>query len=272
VPSRDVDVVVRWELPEERAELAALELWDHGATALEERAGPAGRVVLVASYPTPEAAVSVAARVGAGTEEVRRDWEDAWKAYAEPVAVGPSLLVAPAWRPVPVTDGRLVVEIDSGPCFGSGSHPSTRLIIELLAADPPLGATVLDVGTGSGILAVVAARLGAKSVTAVDVDPEAVAVTRANAARNGVAGLVHASATPVDDVDGPFDVALLNVTAGVHTELAASVVPAVRPGGRLYLAGLLPGQWEHVAGAYAGCKVTDLPGLDGWVGAVLERA
>jgi ribosomal protein L11 methyltransferase len=266
----DETIVVRWPVAASDAELAALELWDRGATAVEERA--AGRlVVLVASYPTSQGARMVAAQLELDTEVVAPGWRDAWKAHAAPVAVGDAIVVVPAWRPVPVVDGRLVLEIDPGPCFGSGSHASTRLILQLLADDPPAGLSVLDVGTGSGILAVAAARLGATRVTAVDLDPEAVIVTAANAAHNGVTDRISVSTTPVADVEGRSDLAMVNVTAGVHAELASDVVDRVRPGGRLLLAGLLPGQWQHVAGAYAGCDVIDLPELDGWLGAVLRR-
>jgi ribosomal protein L11 methyltransferase len=302
----EADVVVHWRVPADQSELAALALWDHGATALTGEDGPDSTILLVASYPTAEAAVSVAASLGATTERVDRSWEDAWRAYAAPVEIGEDILVVPAWHdvPVPVAGSRLVLEIDSGPCFGSGTHASTRLILQLLAATPlaggsvvttaplagdsvvnaaplagdsvvnaaPLaGASVLDAGTGSGILAVAAARLGAAHVTAVDVDPAAVAVTAANATRNGVADLIDASTTPVDALSDPVDLALVNVTAAVHALLGPHVTRLVRPGGTIYLAGLLPGQWPHVVGAYAGCEVLDTPELDGWVGAVLRR-
>ena len=265
------DVVVRWPVVAAEAELAAMELWDRGATAVEERNVGDEDLVLIASYPTSDAARLVASALGLATELVPPGWRDEWKRHAEAIEVGPSLLVAPAWRPVPVADGRLVLEIDSGPCFGSGSHASTRLILELLAGEPPVGLHVLDVGTGSGILAVAAARLGAALVTAVDLDPDAPAVTEANARRNGADARIEVSLTDVADLDVAADLALVNVTAGVHVELAGAVVARVAPGGRLWLAGLLPGQWQHVAGAYAGCEVVDRPELDGWVGAVLRK-
>jgi ribosomal protein L11 methyltransferase len=269
--SDERDVVVLWPVDRSEAELAALELWDRGATAVEERETAGGSVLLVASYPAPGAARVVAAQLELDTEVVAGGWRDAWKRHAVPIEVGPSIVVAPAWRPVPVADGRLIVEIDPGPCFGSGSHASTRLILELLAEDPPVGLLVLDVGTGSGILAVVAARLGAARVIAIDLDPEAPAVTEANARRNAVDDRIDVSTTDVGDLDVIVDLALVNVTARVHIETAGAVVDRVRPGGRLLLAGLLPGQWRHVAGAYAGCEVVAQPELDGWVGAVLRR-
>jgi len=264
-----VDVVLRWIVEAAGEELAAVELWDRGATAVAvEPAG--GRVALVASFPTAAAAREVAAELGAGVDEVDDGWRDAWKAWAEPLEVG-GLVVAPAWRPVPVADGRVVVEIDPGPCFGSGSHPSTRLALRLLAERPPSGLSVLDVGTGSGILAVAAALLGAGRVVAVDVDPAAVAVTERNAERNGVAARIEVSTATLDAVGAGHDLVLVNVTAGVHAQLGPAAVAATRPGGELWLAGLLPGQWRHVADAYAPARLLAAPDLDGWVGAVLRR-
>jgi ribosomal protein L11 methyltransferase len=225
---------------------------------------------LTASFPTGEAARVVAAEVGGRVVEVDGAWADAWRRFAQPVEVGETLVVVPAWQTVPVGD-RLALEIDPGACFGSGTHPSTRLLLKLLVEQPPEGLRVLDVGTGSGILAVAAARLGAGSVTAIDVDPAAVAITNANAARNAVANRIHASTSPVAKVGARFDLALINVTAGVHAELGAEVAAAVRPQGQLWLAGLLPGQWRHIQDAYPGCRTATRLELDGWTGAALVR-
>ncbi len=270
------DVVVEVDTPAPEAEVVADRLWQHGATAVELRDGPDGRTTVAASFPTAAASSEVAAELedmGARVVQVDPSWRDAWRQYAEPVEVGRRLLVAPAWRDVPVGSGRLVLRIDPGDCFGSGSHPSTRLILAALVRDPPRPRdSVLDVGCGSGILAVAAARLGAASVTAVDIDPAAVATTRAKAEANRVGDRVAASPTPVADLAGRFDLVLVNVTAAVHAELGPSVTAHTREGGRILLAGLLPGQWQHVAGAYAGANVTASNALDGWEGVELIRS
>jgi len=293
---RAPDVVVVMEVAggPELVELAAADLWAAGATAVEESVveepstGVARDVVrLTASFPSPEAARTVAAEIGGAAVEVTdTSWRDRWKEFAEPIDAGGGLVVAPAWREVTVGRppeagggptaaggepvGRLVVRIDPGPCFGSGSHPSTRLLLGLLMDRAPLNGSVVDVGCGSGILSVTAALLGA-TVTALDIDADAVTYTRQNAAANGVAGRVRASTDPVDAVGGGFDLALVNVTAGAHLSLGEAVTTAVRPGGTILLAGLLPGQWRHVAGAYGGAELFDRPALDGWEGAVLRR-
>ena len=259
------------------SELAADQLWLVGATAVEVRdVGQApGWVALLAGFPTPEAVRGAAHRLGAPgwvveVVDVEDGWQDVWKRYAQPVEVGP-LVVAPAWRPVPVDAGRLVLTIDPGPCFGSGTHPTTRLLLAELSRLLQPGATVFDVGTGSGILAVAAARLGAERVVAVDIDPAAVAVADSNMVANGVADRVEVSAHPVEDVPGSFDVVVANLTAAILAELAGVLVAAVAPGGLLLLSGLLPGQWEHVADRFTALDLLEVPALEGWVGAVLQH-
>lgn len=261
------DLVVHWVVATEQAELSAEELWYRGATAVELRSEGA-ETTLVASFPSPSAATTVAGEVDGQVVEVARGWADAWRAYAEEVYVN-GLVVAPAWRDVPVTEST-VIRIDPGACFGSGSHPSTRLLLGRVAAEPPTGARVADVGAGSGILAVAAAVLGAASVQAVDIDPFSAAIVLGNASRNGVAPAVRAWTGSAEDLETPVDLALVNVTAAVQVALAPDLLAAVAPGGRILLAGMLPGQWRHVAGAYPLCEVVHVHELDGWVGAELR--
>jgi ribosomal protein L11 methyltransferase len=278
VAHTDIPVLVRVRVGPDpaEAEAAADRLWAEGATAVEIRSDPEG-VTLLAGYPTPDAARVVAARLGPdlrATAEPVPDssWQDAWRDWFEPVEVGHRLVVTPAWRPVAVGSGRLRLDIDPAGCFGSGSHPSTRMILAWLDRHPPAGAVVTDVGTGSGILAVAAARLGAAHVTAVDLDPAAVEVTRANAERNGVSGLVAASTIPVEELEPESaDLVLVNVTAGTHAAVGPAAGRLVRPRGVLVVAGLLPGQWQHVSDAYASLSQVAELDLDGWAGAVLRR-
>jgi ribosomal protein L11 methyltransferase len=249
-------------------ELVADGLWRAGATAVEIKDTGA----VLASFPTGEAARLVASELGGRLIEVDPAWRDGWRAFAEPVEVGRGLLVAPAWRDVTVPSGRTVLRIDPGDCFGSGSHPSTRLVLAALDRQPPpAGARVLDAGCGSGILSVAAAVLGAGRVTAVDVDASALAVTRENARANRVAARIRVCTTPLDRLRPAraHDLAMVNVTAAVHAGVGPDVVRLTRPGGRIVVAGLLPGQWRHIAGAYPSTRVTATLELDGWLGAEL---
>ncbi|HMC38599.1 MAG TPA: 50S ribosomal protein L11 methyltransferase [Acidimicrobiales bacterium] len=256
------------------AELAADALWQAGATALEIRDGPGSPVTtVVASFPTAVAARTVATELaerGARLVEVAPGEQEVWRRFAEAVPVGRGLVVAPAWRDVPVPSGRIVVRIDPGPCFGSGTHASTRMVLAALDRRPPGdGSSVLDAGCGSGILAVTAALLGAGHVRAVDVDPDAVSATEANAAANGVGARIEATTAPLGALAGPYDLAVVNVTAAVHVLLGPEVVRLVRPGGRILVAGLLPGQWRHVEPSYRGAAIVADMELAGWVGAEL---
>ena len=255
------------------AELVSDELWSSGATGVEVRDGDPGTALLIAGYPTAEAARSVASELArrhpTRVVEVDDSWADAWRQYAEPVDVG-SLVVVPAWREVALPEGRTQISIDPRRCFGGGSHPTTRLMLAEIARRLPAGASVLDVGTGSGILAVAAAVLGAVRVEAIDLDGDAVEVTMANASRNGVADRVEASTAGIATLRRTFDVVLANLTAATLAGLAGELTAAVGPGGWLLLSGMLAGQWTHVAGRFAAFTVVGLPELDGWTGAVLR--
>ncbi|MDI3280094.1 MAG: 50S ribosomal protein L11 methyltransferase, partial [Bacillota bacterium] len=129
---------------------------------------------------------------GPGRVEVRRvedeDWAEAWKSYYRPIRVGRRILVRPSWEEAPAEG--VVIELDPGMAFGTGTHPTTALCLEVLEEVLRQGEAVWDLGTGSGILAIGAARLGAGRVEAFDVDPVAVQAARRNAARNGVADVV----------------------------------------------------------------------------------
>lgn len=236
-------------------------LWLAGADAVAEEPG-----WLVAGFPDRADAERAARDLGGEVVEVSPGaWLDAWRAFAHPVRAG-RLVVVPAWiEPPPTGADDVVVPIDPGRVFGHGGHPTTRLLLEELDGRVTGGESVLDVGCGSGVLAVAAARLGAGRVVAVDIDPEAVTVTRANAARNGVT--VEVSTTPVTEVAGHFDLVLANIGAGVLEELAPTLLAL---GDVLLLSGVLGDRAGEVADRYAGtAAVTE---LDGWVAIAVSVA
>lgn len=229
-------------------------LWLLGAVAVAEEPG-----VVVAGFADRATAERAAVEVGGEVVEVAPGvWLDAWREFATPVRAG-RLVVVPAWiAPPPTRPADLVLAIDPGRVFGHGGHPTTRLLLEELDRRVTGGESVLDVGTGSGVLAVAAARLGAGRVVGVDIDPECVPVTTANAAANGVT--VEVSTTPLGDVAGRFDLVLANIGADVLVELAPQL--QARGGRLLLLSGLLADRADEVAAAYAGtATVTE---LDGW--------
>ena len=174
------------------------------------------------------------------------DWSRSWKQHWQPDPVGSNLLILPAWLEVPVEHAqRLVLKMDPGSAFGTGSHPTTRLCLEALEALPPVGLKVADLGCGSGVLGLVALGLGARQVLSVDTDSLAVTATRDNAALNallpGALVVREGSVDELDDLLGgqPADLLLCNILAPVIEALAARFEGVLNAGGRGLLSGLL---------------------------------
>lgn len=193
-------------------------------------AGPATGATLDAIRAGLHALPRFGLEIGEGTvvtvEVDEEAWAEAWKAHVRAFAVGRRLWITPTWDRTPPPAGMVVVEIDPGMAFGSGLHASTQLCLEVLDDMMAPGATVVDVGTGSGILAIAAAKLGAARVLAVDTDPVAVAVARQNVAHNGMAPVVEVrEGDLLAGVRPPADVILANLTAALHL----AFLPDVRP-------------------------------------------
>jgi ribosomal protein L11 methyltransferase len=247
------------ELPEADAELASSELFDAGADGVEIRdaatapmpglARPAaGRAILVAFFASrPVAEAARAARGGEVAEVPDQDWSETWKAGFHAFSVG-RVFVRPSWIDAPVPAGAVEIVLDPGMAFGTGTHPTTSLCLAALAELVGPGAAVLDVGTGSGLLAIAAAKLGAARAAGTENDPVALAVARENAERNGVA-LELRLASP-NAVPGTFDLVVANILANTLVELAPAVASKVAPGGTLLLSGILAGQEAEVRAAY----------------------
>lgn len=177
------------------------------------------------------------------------DWSQAWRAGHEPLRFGSRLVVhAGGYRQAAA---ETAVVLEPGLAFGTGSHATTAMCLERLAEEPLAGVDVLDFGCGSGILAVAALALGARSALAVDVDPQALEATRANAQRNGVArGLTVCF--PRELADEPCaDLVIANILANTLVRLAPRLMRLARPGARLWLSGLLRWQVSAVTAAYA---------------------
>jgi ribosomal protein L11 methyltransferase len=198
-------------------------------------------------------------------------WADAWRAYFRPIAVGRRLLVCPPWEvPGPsLADGRVVVLIEPGRAFGTGNHGSTRGCLALLerVLDRAGVPHALDVGCGSGILAIAAARLGVARVDAIDVDPDAVAATEDNARRNAVQDRVRVSVAALDAWAGlRAPLVLANLLAPAHLALAPTLAGLVTSGGSLIAGGLLAHETPAVASAFAaaGCWLGEVAEYEGW--------
>ena len=172
------------------------------------------------------------------------DWSSSWKAHFKPLKVGRRLLIAPTWEETTPAPDDILLRIDPGMAFGTGGHETTRLCLELLERimdDLPILAVpdVLDLGTGSGILAMAAVKLGAGRVLALDIDPDAVEVARENIAVNGLEESIELGTTPLEAVDGEFDIILANILAEELVRLAPDLSRRLKMGGRVILSGIL---------------------------------
>jgi ribosomal protein L11 methyltransferase len=180
------------------------------------------------------------------------DWVRLTQSQFEPIHIGKNIWVVPSWHEAPDPDG-LILEVDPGLAFGTGSHPTTRLCMEWLEAHPAPGRSVLDYGCGSGILAMVARKLGAADVAGVDIDPQAIESARLNAERNHCAIDFY---VPDDFVASArsaskFDIVVANILSSPLKLMAPMLSGRVAPGGALILSGVLARQAEEVAAAYA---------------------
>ncbi|HWE24031.1 MAG TPA: 50S ribosomal protein L11 methyltransferase [Myxococcales bacterium] len=277
--------------PAAELELLAARLFEQGALGVElqepgQRLMPgtpplppaSGRCI--AHFAEREAAVRSAAELGrseAPTEIEDEDWSVAWRKQHRPLRVGPRSWVQPPWDDAPAAPGEVRVVIDPGMAFGTGSHPTTALCLERLdelLADHP-GADVLDVGTGSGVIALLAVKLGAGRVTGTENDSVALAAARRGAELNGIAPdrITWALADP-DQLPRPaYQIVVANILLNTLVDLAPQIARKVAPGGRLVLSGLLAPQARPAEEAY---EVQGLIALgreerEGWVRIELSR-
>jgi ribosomal protein L11 methyltransferase len=190
-----------------------------------------------------------------------QDWGENWKRYFKPVQVTPRILVKPPWRPVRPRKGQKVIEIIPGMAFGTGTHATTRLCIqELETRLRGKGLSVLDVGTGSGILSIVAAKLGAEKVWAVDPDELSIDITRTNVDQNGVQKQIKIRRGSLGDVPGKFDLVIANIDLRVLRRIRVPLVRHLKTRGFLILSGILEREEMAIRERYSEVK-----GLQ-WVG------
>lgn len=195
-------------------------------------------------------------------EIAEQNWVQLTQAQFEPIRVSERLWIVPSWHEAPDPDA-LVLVLDPGMAFGTGSHPTTRLCLEWLERVVKPGVSLLDYGCGSGILAIAAAKLGAKQVLGVDIDLQAVTAARNNAERNEVSARFDDSAHPLK---GQFDIVVANILANPLKALAPAISGHVRPGGALALSGILAEQAEDLMAIYAPYVALDIADTrDGWV-------
>ncbi len=191
---------------------------------------------------------------------IEEDWSEQWKSYFKPVKIGRRLVVKPSWEEYVPGSDEFVIQIDPGQAFGTGSHPTTRMMLEALEwaisemkkRDLPMGINVLDVGTGTGLLGIAAAKLGASSVTGIDIDPTAVETARKNVYGNHVHNQMVVSSTPLWQVEGDFDIVLANLDKSTLELLAEDLASRVATNGFLIISGILNGQEKGLLNIFKG--------------------
>jgi ribosomal protein L11 methyltransferase len=256
------------------------QLFALGATGLEERddttltKGASDKVTVVASFPGEAEARSAKKNLSAlfspKVEVLVGDgWRDEWKKHFKPFELCAGVWITPPWEKVPPREaaGSKVLVLEPGRAFGTGLHETTSLVARVLASrrKDVEGREVLDVGTGSGILALVALALGAKQALGTDVDADVLPVARENANRNALAKRTRFATTPLDDVAAKYPVVLANIEADVLIEMAPALAGRVAPGGLLVLSGILASRKEDVRAAFAGLSLLESPSKGEWI-------
>jgi ribosomal protein L11 methyltransferase len=203
------------------------------------------------------------------------DWAESWKEFFWPQEITGRIVVKPTWREYAAEPGQLVIEIDPGMAFGTGTHPTTVLCVQLLESYLQAGQSVLDVGTGSGILLIAAAGLGAGHLTGTDLDPMAVDVARKNMLQNRVAPSAFEliCGSLAEKIHRTYDVVVANILADVIIDLLDQGVPAARPGGIFICSGIIEAYQARVAEKMAACgfDIVDVRKEGDWVALVGRR-
>lgn len=203
------------------------------------------------------------------------DWENNWKKYYKPLRIGSHIVIKPTWEDFSPEEGDRVVELDPGMAFGTGSHSSTHMCLEFLENTVKEGDRVLDIGTGSGILAIASLKLGAKSADAADIDPLAVKIAKENALLNGYSEpeITVKEGSLTDTADGRYDVVIANIVADIICELAKTVTDYIADGGTFITSGIIDFKADKVKEAIekAGMRITEEKADKDWRAFKCER-
>ncbi len=202
------------------------------------------------------------------------DWHDAWKSYFEPLPIGKRILVYPSWEDISKFICRdIQIQIDPGMAFGTGKHSTTILALEMLEKAIKGGEKVLDIGTGSGILAIASAKLGAKSVFAIDIDPIAANIAKENSKINGVANKVKVICGDLaSSINGKYDVIISNIFTKVLLSMLPDIKSCLNPSGCWILSGILEKEKSEVVSALKkeSFNISNIDSHQEWIG-ILTR-
>lgn len=208
------------------------------------------------------------------TELREADWAEAWKAHYSVLHVGERTVIVPQWQTYEAAADEVVITLDPGMAFGTGTHPTTRLCLIALEQNLVPGQRVFDLGTGSGVLSIGAVKMGSGPVHAVDVDPIAVNSARENIAGNGIAKGVLVEAGSLDKARGPYDLVLVNILARIILSLVEDgLAETLSPGGTVIASGIIDDQEESVRAAFEahGIEIVDRLIEKDWVALVGKK-
>ena len=202
------------------------------------------------------------------------DWAESWKQYYKPVPLG-KVTIVPAWESYDAKDGEVIIRMDPGMAFGTGTHETTRLVIRLMQDEPIEGKRLLDVGTGSGILSICASKLGAKSCNAYDIDPMAVKVAKENAIADGCHNItigVSDLLRGVDLSEGKYDFCVANIVADIIIRMLPDIKDYVKAGSPLILSGIIGERADEVRASVIenGFTVENEINENDWVGMLVR--
>ncbi len=205
------------------------------------------------------------------------DWANSWKQYYKPLKIGERMVICPAWESYTPADGELVIRMDPGMAFGTGTHETTRLVIRLLESYTTPGCRMLDVGTGTGILAICASRLGAGLCRAYDIDPTAVRVARENIADSGLSNVTCDQSDLLKGVSlegGTYDLICANIVADIIIRMTPDVGEYLAVGGVILASGIIAERCDDVVAAFEANGFTVVEKLtdNDWCGLAVKRA
>ena len=205
------------------------------------------------------------------------DWANSWKQYYKPLKVGERIVICPAWESYKPTENELVIRMDPGMAFGTGTHETTRLVIRLLEKYTKAGCRMLDVGTGTGILAICASRLGAETCRAYDIDPTAVRVARENIKDSGLQNVTCDQSDLLKQVSlegGAYDLVCANIVADIIIRMTPDVGKYMKEGAVLLASGIIAERCDDVIACFEqhGFKVIELLTDNDWCGLAVAKA
>lgn len=255
--------------PPEVAKLTAYFPWDTDLHAL--------KADLLAFLPKLEESFGPGVASFAGATEITdTGWAENWKEHFKPVGVSSHLVIRPSWEGYEAQGGETILVIDPGQAFGTGTHETTQLCLQIIddlyhSGTKPL--RVLDVGTGTGILGIAAAKLGAAAVLGIDNDPLAVEVCAENASVNAVGSAFRAETTPVEKVEGAYDLVIANIIAEILIDMKRTLASRLAPGGRMLLSGILDEKagWVREEFETEGLRLLEERRAGQWAALLLSR-